>query len=259
MPCPRAAKCVLFDPKTVVRTQGDEIFAGASITAAAPRFEDGFMVLLHRTSAPRESVGAMTLTTALEPERDGTAVQVRDLVRQFGAFTAVDHISFDVQRGEIFGLLGPNGAGKTTTFRMLCGLLPATSGTLRVAGMDLRRARASARQRIGYVAQKFSLYGQLTVAENLEFFASAYSLRGDEEEKRIDWAMRQFDLGDVYRFAERRFARRLQAAPGDGGGAVARAGDCSFSTSRPAAPIRWRGASFGAASRRSPSKASPSW
>jgi ABC-2 type transport system ATP-binding protein len=177
-------------------TQGDEIFAGASITAAAPRFEDGFMVLLYRTGTPRESVGAMTLTTALEPERDGTAVQVRDLVRQFGAFTAVDHISFDVQRGEIFGLLGPNGAGKTTTFRMLCGLLPASSGTLRVAGMDLRRARASARQRIGYVAQKFSLYGQLTVAENLEFFASAYSLRSDKKKSRIDSAIRQFDLGE---------------------------------------------------------------
>jgi len=175
---------------------GNEIFTGASITAAPPRFEDGFMVLLHRTGAPRESVGAMTLTTALERNRDGAAVQVRDLVRQFGAFTAVDHISFDVQRGEIFGLLGPNGAGKTTTFRMLCGLLPASSGTLRVADMDLRRARASARQRIGYVAQKFSLYGQLTVAENLEFFASAYSLRGDKKKSRIDWAIRQFDLGE---------------------------------------------------------------
>jgi len=119
---------------------------------------------------------------------------VRDLVRQFGAFTAVDHISFEVARGEIFGLLGPNGAGKTTTFRMLCGLLPASSGTLRVAGMDLRRASASARQRIGYVAQKFSLYGQLTVAENLEFFASAYNLRGASKKARIDWAIRQFDL-----------------------------------------------------------------
>ena len=83
-----------------------------------------------------------------------------------------------VRRGEIFGLLGPNGAGKTTTFRMLCGLLPASGGTLRVAGVDVRSARASARQRIGYVAQKFSLYGQLSVRENLEFFASAYGLRG---------------------------------------------------------------------------------
>ena len=107
-------------------------------------------------------------------------------MRRFGRFTAVDQVSFEVQRGEIFGLLGPNGAGKTTTFRMLCGLLPASSGTLRVAGVDLRRARASARQRIGYVAQKFSLYGQLSVLENLDFFASAYGLRGGRKRERID-------------------------------------------------------------------------
>jgi len=171
-----------------------DVLAGAKVTAVAPRFEDGFMVILHRMSAPRASGGAMTLAATFKQNHDGAAVQVRDLVRQFGAFTAVDHISFDVARGEIFGLLGPNGAGKTTTFRMLCGLLPASSGTLRVAGMDLRRASASARQRIGYVAQKFSLYGQLTVAENLEFFASAYNLRGASKKARIDWAIRQFDL-----------------------------------------------------------------
>src|SRR4029434_11279527 len=128
------------------------------------------------------------------------AVQVRDLVRRFGTFTAVDHVNFEVRRGEVFGLLGPNGAGKTTTFRMLCGLLPATSGTLRVAGVDLRQARASARQRIGYVAQKFSLYGQLSVTENLDFFASAYNLRGARKRDRIKRALQQFDLaplGDV--------------------------------------------------------------
>jgi ABC-2 type transport system ATP-binding protein len=113
----------------------------------------------------------------------------------FGSFTAVDHVSFEVRRGEIFGLLGPNGAGKTTTFRMLCGLLPATSGTLRVAGLDLRTARASARQRIGYVAQKFSLYGDLTVRENLDFFASAYGLRGEAKRRRTRWALEQFELG----------------------------------------------------------------
>src|ERR1044072_8584270 len=138
----------------------------------------------------------MTVTAVQEHEH-GVAVEVRDLVRQFGACTAVDHINFEVQRGEIFGLLGPNGAGKTTTFRMLCGLLPASSGTLRVAGVDLRRARASARQRIGYVAQKFSLYGQLSVAENLEFFASGYSLRGATKKSSIDWAMRQFSLSEL--------------------------------------------------------------
>lgn len=167
---------------------------GARVSPVAPRFEDGFMVLLHQTGAARESLRAMAVSSAQEREHHGIAVEVRDLVRQFGAFTAVDHINFEVQRGEIFGLLGPNGAGKTTTFRMLCGLLPASSGTLRVAGVDLRRARASARQRIGYVAQKFSLYGQLSVAENLEFFASAYNLRGDHKQSRIDWALTEFDL-----------------------------------------------------------------
>jgi ABC-2 type transport system ATP-binding protein len=126
-------------------------------------------------------------------------VEVGELVRQFGSFTAVDRVSFEVRSGEIFGLLGPNGAGKTTTFRMLCGLLPATSGALRVAGVDLRRARAPARQRIGYVAQKFSLYGQLSAAENLDFFASAYGLHGRRRRDRIGWAMRQFDLGQFAR------------------------------------------------------------
>lgn len=167
-----------------------------TVSETAPRFEDGFMVLLHQNGAPRESVGVMTLASGLALDHDGAAVQVRDLVRQFGAFTAVDHINFEVARGEIFGLLGPNGAGKTTTFRMLCGLLPASSGTLRVAGADLRRARASARERIGYVAQKFSLYGQLTVAENLDFFSSAYNLRGARKQARIDWAAREFELGE---------------------------------------------------------------
>src|SRR5207253_3068301 len=169
---------------------------GTAIDAVEPRFEDGFMVLLQRTTSERQLAGAMTLERPPERQDNEAVVQVRDLVRCFGDFTTVDHVSFEVRRGEIFGLLGPNGAGKTTTFRMLCDLLPASSGTLRVAGMDLRRARASARQRIGYVAQKFSLYGQLTVAENLEFFASAYNLRGDKKKARIGWAIKQFDLAE---------------------------------------------------------------
>ncbi len=174
----------------------DDVLAGTNVVSVEPRFEDGFMILLHQTGAPREKVDTQVLMSISQTNHQGAAVEVRDLVRQFGGFTAVDHINFEVQRGEIFGLLGPNGAGKTTTFRMLCGLLPASSGMLRVAGMDLRRARASARQRIGYVAQKFSLYGQLSVAENLEFFASAYSLRGAAKKSRIDWAMRQFSLAE---------------------------------------------------------------
>ncbi|HEX5269569.1 MAG TPA: ATP-binding cassette domain-containing protein, partial [Gemmataceae bacterium] len=175
----------------------------ASAAPVPPRFEDGFMVLLRRTGA--SSVGQASRLS--EPGTGGTpvppageaVVEVRDLVRRFGAFTAVDHISFEVRRGQVFGLLGPNGAGKTTTFRMLCGLLPATAGTLRVAGVDVRRAPASARQRLGYVAQKFSLYGQLSVAENLDFFASAYGLRGGRKRERIARALEQFELAPLAR------------------------------------------------------------
>ena len=107
---------------------------------------------------------------------------------------AASAISFGIKPGEIFGLLGPNGAGKTTTFRMLCGLLRPTSGVLRISGIDLKRSPASGRQKIGYVAQKFSLYAQLSVAENLDFFASAYGLHGPRRRQRIDWAMAQFEL-----------------------------------------------------------------
>jgi pyoluteorin transport system ATP-binding protein len=195
----------------------DISFDDVVATPVPPRFEDGFMVLLQQTRSKKtdqeqedrqgdketRTVSELgNLPVSLSPGlhdslSSDAVVQVRDLVRQFGSFAAVNHISFDVQRGEIFGLLGPNGAGKTTTFRMLCGLLPATSGTLRVAGVDLRRARASARQRIGYVAQKFSLYGQLSVTENLEFFASAYNLRGARKRDRIDRALQQFDLAPL--------------------------------------------------------------
>ncbi len=173
---------------------------GADVKPVQSRFEDGFMVLLRRAVGHEAAVVQTSEAPALPEAPNGAAeavIQVKDLVRRFGAFTAVDHVSFEVQRGEIFGLLGPNGAGKTTTFRMLCGLLTASGGSLRVAGMDLRHARASARQRIGYVAQKFSLYGQLTVSENLEFFASAYSLRGDRRRQRIDWAMQHFELASL--------------------------------------------------------------
>ena len=158
-----------------------------------PRFEDGFMILLRQT-ASHESVASITLQRPITASSDGAVVEVRDLLKRFGGFTAVNHISFQVRRGEIFGLLGPNGAGKTTTFRMLCGLLPASGGVLRVAGVDVGRAGAAARQHLGYVAQKFSLYGALTVTENLEFFASAYGMRGHERRERIGWAMQQFDL-----------------------------------------------------------------
>jgi len=158
-----------------------------------PRFEDGFMMLL-REHSDRERTQPITIAHPLARPDQEAVVRVQDLVKKFGAFTAVERISFEVRRGQIFGLLGPNGAGKTTTFRMLCGLLAPSGGELHVAGANVRRAPASARARLGYVAQKFSLYGPLSVTENLEFFASAYGLRGERKRERIGWAMEQFEL-----------------------------------------------------------------
>ncbi|MGX2032272.1 ATP-binding cassette domain-containing protein [Methylocaldum gracile] len=176
--------------------QDDGGEGGLEFEPAAPRFEDGFMALF------RAAVGEIhspSITLGRRPsEAVGVpSVEVLDLVRTFGDFVAVNHVSFQVRRGEIYGLLGPNGAGKSTTFRMLCGLIPATGGRLRVAGADLRTARAEARAKLGYVAQKFSLYGDLSVDENLDFFASAYGLRGSRKRDRIAWAKDQFDLGPM--------------------------------------------------------------
>ena len=186
--------------REAVATGGD--WRGADQVEATPaRFEDGFMILLSRSSACREPAAAPPPAAVLPKAgvRGPPAVEVRHLVRKFKEFVAVDDITFDVKPGEIYGLLGPNGAGKTTTFRMLCGLLPATAGTLTIAGIDVRRSRASARQHLGYVAQKFSLYGQLTVGENLDFFAQAYGLTGDRKRTRIAWAMSQFGLEPLAR------------------------------------------------------------
>jgi ABC-2 type transport system ATP-binding protein len=166
----------------------------SSINPVAPRFEDGFMILL-RAHSEREHSKPIEIPHPIARQDQEPVVRVHALAKRFGAFTAVDGISFEVRRGQIFGLLGPNGAGKTTTFRMLCGLLAPSGGELHVAGADVRKASASARARLGYVAQKFSLYGPLSVTENLEFFASAYGLRGERRRTRIDWAMEQFELG----------------------------------------------------------------
>ncbi len=161
--------------------------------SVAPRFEDAFMMLFAAVAGDGERQ-THAIQPAGERNRDETIVQVRDLVRKFGDFTAVDHVSFGVRKGEVYGLLGPNGAGKSTTFRMLCGLLPASGGTLMVAGSDLLTAGAKARARLGYVAQKFSLYEQLSVDENLEFFASAYGLRSKHRKDRIASLKNQFEL-----------------------------------------------------------------
>ncbi|MCH4179475.1 MAG: ATP-binding cassette domain-containing protein [Megasphaera sp.] len=159
--------------------------------------EDSFMKLLRAVShEPRDTHGFELDYGAGTAISDKIEIEVRDLVRKFGNFTAVDNTSFQVRRGEIFGLLGPNGAGKSTTFRMLCGLLPATSGFLSVAGVNLRTARAQARANVGYVAQKFSLYGTLSVKENLEFFGGAYGLTRQQIRTRMAELLQQFGLTD---------------------------------------------------------------
>jgi ABC-2 type transport system ATP-binding protein len=116
-------------------------------------------------------------------------VVVRDLTRIFGDFTAVDHVTFDVARGEIFGFLGPNGAGKTTTIKMLTGLLAPTSGTGRVAGHDVVSERHAIKSVIGYMSQRFSLYPDLTVAENIELFAGLYGVQGMRLRERREWIL----------------------------------------------------------------------
>ena len=181
--------------------------------------EDAFMMLLHEQQSPAETPATLLVAAPMvnvHHHADKPVIIVRDLVRKFGDFTAVASTSFEVKRGEIFGLLGPNGAGKTTTFRMLCGLLPATRGHLEVAGMNLRTARAQARARIGYVAQKFALYGNLTVQENLEFFGGAYGLRGPKLRERINKILTQFALEAGARSGELPggFKQRLAMAAG---------------------------------------------
>ena len=114
------------------------------------------------------------------------SIEARDLTRRFGSFTAVDHLSFSVQKGEIFGFLGANGAGKTTAIRMLCGLLEPTSGSGTVAGFDIMRETAKIRSGIGYMSQKFSLYGDLTVRQNLFLYGSIYGLSRKVLDGRIE-------------------------------------------------------------------------
>ncbi|MCB9726884.1 MAG: ABC transporter ATP-binding protein [Deltaproteobacteria bacterium] len=123
-------------------------------------------------------------------------IEVQDLTRRFGDFVAVDAVSFRVERGEIFGYLGANGAGKSTTIRMLCGLLAPTSGSARVAGFELPDQAVRVKSSIGYMSQRFSLYTDLEVAENLSFFAGAYGLRGARRRQRIDYALEVAGLTD---------------------------------------------------------------
>ncbi len=183
-----------------------------------PSFEDVFVSLLgRRHDAPImpekteiKEVSQVRKILDTDSHRQGTAlstslshssetmIEIKNLSRFFGNFAAVKEISFEVKKGEIFGLLGANGAGKTTAFRMLCGLLQPTSGKLSVAGVNMLHAPAEARARMGYVSQKFSLYGNLSIFQNLQFFSAAYGLRNQKQKERLDWAREEFQLQEYW-------------------------------------------------------------
>ncbi len=127
-------------------------------------------------------------------QRNGSTVQVRNLVKRFGSFVAVDDVSLDVSRGEIFGFLGPNGAGKSTTIRILCGLLAPTSGQALVYGFDVAKEPERVKQSIGYMSQRFSLYDDLTVEENIEFFSGVYGVPREKRAERKAYAMKMAGL-----------------------------------------------------------------
>lgn len=160
------------------------------VEAVAPSMEDVFIVQCKgaRDELPTGIAEVARLAVSKGRREPAKTVDTRRLSRRFGDFVAVDDVSFDVSPGEIFGLLGPNGAGKTTLIHMLCGLLPPSNGTARVAGVDIAIDPRRLRQHIGYMSQRFSLYADLTVGENLPFFASAYGIGRTAARDAIDWA-----------------------------------------------------------------------
>jgi ABC-2 type transport system ATP-binding protein len=164
----------------------------AKVERAEPRFEDGFIEILGGGPKGTNPIAERYRDI---PETDECAIRAEGLTKMFGDFTAAKDMSFEIPRGQIFGLLGPNGAGKSTTFKMLCGLLTPTSGTGAVAGHDLRRSAANARASLGYMAQKFSLYGDLSVRQNLDFFAGAYDLDRTTAANAIEAMTEAFELG----------------------------------------------------------------
>ncbi|HEY0208264.1 MAG TPA: ATP-binding cassette domain-containing protein [Acerihabitans sp.] len=188
--------------RLILRKDADRAWLGralglpdADIAETAPRFEDAFIDLLGGGPAAKQALA--DIMPQLTGSRQETVIEARGLTKRFGDFTATDNVDFQVTRGEIFGLLGPNGAGKSTTFKMMCGLLNPTGGQALVLGIDLKTGSGKARQRLGYMAQKFSLYGNLTVAQNLRFFSGVYGLRGQRQRQKIAQMSEAFEFGPI--------------------------------------------------------------
>lgn len=160
-------------------------------TPIKPRFEDGFIDILGGSA-----LLPSPLAKLVEPVKseEKFLITAEGLIKKFGSFVAVDNVSFTVEKGKIFGLLGPNGAGKSTIFKMLCGLLHPTQGKAYVNGVSLEEASSLAKSQIGYMAQKFSLYGALSVRQNLEFFAGIYGLEGTKKREAVDEMVKIFAL-----------------------------------------------------------------
>jgi len=191
--------------RLVARPQRESSFQGAQYEPVEPRLEDAYVELL---GGPRKGESLLARGWAAQAPmapadvppgpasaRDADVlVRAVDLTRRFGDFVAADTISFEVRAGEIYGLLGPNGAGKSTTFRMLCGLLKPTAGDASVAGVNLLYAASRARARLGYMAQKFSLYGDLSVGQNLDYFADIYGLTRAAKRVRVPAMIEMFEL-----------------------------------------------------------------
>lgn len=160
-----------------------------------PNFEEAFINLIGGVqSSPTRAAAPLAVSPQANNAPREEVLVTDGLTKRFGHFVATHHLNLRVRRGEIFGILGANGAGKTTAFRMICGLLPASSGSARLLGLDLLRERRKARELLGYMAQKFSLYGRLTVRQNLVFFAAVYGLRGKTQQERITQAVERFEL-----------------------------------------------------------------
>ncbi len=174
-------------PTDLLVTLGTNI----KITSVEASFEDAFVDILGVQTKAHSALADRMMEIPLSTDK---LILAENLTKRFGSFIATDHIDFEIGRGEIFGFLGPNGAGKSITFKMLCGLLTPTEGLARVMGEDLYKSGAQVRRSLGYMAQKFSLYGNLGVKDNLDFFAGIYGLSGLRKKEKIDEMIEIFDF-----------------------------------------------------------------